>query len=31
MWREKIAEAVEELPENWMNSVLDKINGNQLR
>ncbi len=27
VWREKIANAVDELPENWMNNILDKING----
>ena len=27
MWREKISEAVEEIPETWMNSILGKING----
>ena len=27
MWREKISAAVEEIPEDWMNTILDKING----
>jgi putative proteasome-type protease len=27
MYREKISAVVEEIPEGWMNSILDKING----